>query len=198
MIDKLWYKGDYSENEKEEIAASRKYIQRYIDYYCPESFKVPEDITTDNLQEFLETILKYYRLYLFNLNELINLGESIHEYFHRAYFDDFPDTFYPKYPDTDRRSLALSILNEMNSCQSIMPEDVPTLIKCLNVPDDQIADMHDYIDNYFKQFDRSKRFREEARFNLINQQRKEAIENGQPIPIRPMGIEIDLFYKLKF
>jgi hypothetical protein len=55
--------------------------------------------------------------------------------------------------------------------------------------------MHDYIDNYFKQFDRSKRFREEARFNLINQQRKEAIENGQPIPIRPMGIEIDLFYK---
>ena len=80
----------------------------------------------------------------------------------------------------------------MNSCQSILPEDVPTLIRCLNVPKGQIADMHDYIDNYFEQFDRSKRFREaRPNFNFVNEQRKEAIKNGQPIPIRPMGIDFN-------
>ena len=192
MVNKLWYKEPHARSPMYDITSSREYIQKYIDLYCPEKYKVPEDITTDNLKEFLEIILKYYQLYLFDLNELINLGESINIYFHNAYFDDFPDTFYPNYPDTDRRSLALSILFEMNSTQVIMPEDVPTLIEYLNVPDDQIADMHDYIDNYFEQFDLCKRFREElSRFNLVSEQRKEAIENGHPIPIRPMGIELN-------
>jgi hypothetical protein len=197
MVNKLWYKESYARSPMYQIISSRKYIQKYIDLYCPEKYQVPEDITTDNLKKFLEIMLEYYQLYLFNQNELINLGESIVIYFYNAYFDDFSDTFYPKYPKNDRRELALHILEEINSCKSsIMPEDVPILIKCLNVPDDQIADMHDYIDNYFKQFDLEKRFHEATpRFNFVNEQRKKAIKNGQPIPIRPMGVEIDLYYK---
>jgi hypothetical protein len=196
MVNKLWYKDDFFSAERECILASRQYIQKYIDLYCPERFNVPEDITTDNLQEFLEIILKYYQLYLFNQNELMNLGESIEEYFHKAFIDEFPEQWYPEYPKTDRRELALHILSEIASGPSIHPEDVPVLIKCLNVSEEQIIAMYDYIDNYFNQFDRVKRFNNElSRFNFINDQRKEAIEQGQPIPIRPMGIEIDLYYK---
>lgn len=196
MVNKLWYKDDFFSAERDYILASRQYIQKYIDLYCPERFNVPEDITTDNLQEFLEIILKYYQLYLFNQNELINLGESIQEYYHKAFIDEFPKKWYPEYPKTDRRELALHILSEIANCPSILPEDVPVLIKCLNVPEAQIIDMYDYIDNYFNQFERVKRANNQlTRFNFVNDQRKEAIEKGQPIPIRPMGVEIDLYYK---
>lgn len=198
MVNKLWYQDDFLENRsiEEEVTASRRYIQRYIDLYCPERFNVPEDITPDNFQDFLEIILKYYGLYLFNLNELLNLAESIDLYFHRAYWEDFPDTLFPKYPETDRRELALYILVNIDQWIGILPEDAPTLIKCLNVPEEQIIDMYDYIDNYFYQFDLIKRANESrSRQNFVNDQRKEAIAKGEPIPIRPMGIEIDLYYK---
>lgn len=191
-MNKLWYKDDRWEGGMEENIASREYIQRYIDLYCPERFSVPEDVTTDNLQEFLEIILKYYQLYLFNMNELINLGESITHCFHKAYYDDFPDTFYPTYPDSDRRQLTLHVLGKISNCPSILPEDVPTLIKCMNVPDEQIIDMYNYIDNYYNQFDDLKRFSEDVpRFDILNKQRLEAIKKGQPLPIRPMGIELN-------
>ena len=198
-MDKLWYQKYYrgTELERQQVAARRQYIQRYIDLYCPELFSVPEDITTDNLKEFLEIILKYYQLYLFNLNELINLGESLTGYLHRAYMEDFPDTLYPRYPDSDRRGLALCILNEMDSCQSILPEDVPFLIKCLNVPNGEVAGAYKAMKEYFEQLDCDMlRFKgARPRYDFLNKQRLEAIEKGRPLPIRPMGIELDMCYK---
>jgi hypothetical protein len=191
-LNKLWYQQDYSESEKRDLMANRNYIQRYIDLYCPERFNVPEDVTSDNLQEFLEIILKYYQLYLFSNSDLVYLAESIYSYFHQAY-DEFP-----KYHKNDRKELALYILCtiERGSGSSIIPKDVPVLIKCLNIAEDKIVYMYGYIDSYFEQCDYSKRIAENSSFfNLINQQRKEAIEKGQPLPIRPMGIEIDLYYK---
>ena len=191
-FNKLWYQKDYSESEMEDLMANRNYIQEYIDLYCPELFKVPEDITADNLQEFLEIILKNYEFYLFSNDALVYLVESVYSCFHQAY-DEFP-----KYPKNNRKELALNILCtiERGPGSSIIPEDVKFLIKCLNVPDEEIVNTHEYIESHFEQFDYSKRLTENSdRFNLLNEQRKEAIEKGEPIPIRPMGIEIDLCYK---
>ena len=196
MVNKLWYQLDNSGVEVKECIARRQCIQKYIDLYCPERFNVPEDITIDNLQEFLEIILKYYQIYLFNQNELINLAESIEDYFHIAYFDEIADISFPEYPKTARQKLAVDILSRMARFPYILPEDVPILIKCLNVPEEQIINMCDYIDNYLEQFENVKRCNNEiSRFNFINEQRKEAIEKGEPIAIRPMGVEIDLYYK---
>lgn len=205
-MNKLWYRFFYDEErskleaysklEMEGLIANRQYIQKYIDLYCQGIFSVPEDITTDNLQQFLEIILKYYQLYLFDLNELINLSQSVCNYLHKAYLEDFPDTAFPYYPKNDRRELVLYLLQEIDGCQSILPEDVPTLIKCFNVSEKQIIDMYDYIDNYLNQFDLSKRFNNSRLcVDLVNKQRKKAIDKGQPLPIRPMGIELDLCYK---
>ena len=140
-FNKLWYQQDYSESEKKDLMANRNYIQRFIDLYCPEHFSIPEDITSDNLQEFLEITLKYYQLYLFSNGALVYLTESIYSYFHQAY-DKFP-----KYPKNDRKELALNILCtiERGSGSSIIPEDVAFLIKCLNISEDKIIYMYDYI-----------------------------------------------------
>ena len=61
MVDKLWYtrwEGDngYVDGATRSLVGDRKYIQEFIDLYCYDSFKVPEDITPDNLQFFIEKI----------------------------------------------------------------------------------------------------------------------------------------------
>ena len=197
-MDKLWYTKFRTEDEIKYAMIDRDYIQKFIDLYCVEHFSVPEDITTDNLKEFLEIILRCYELYLFKMHELLDLGESIYTYIHRAYMEDFPDTHFPDYPDDDRRGLSLSVLHELDSSQIILPEDVPFLIAYMNVEEEKIAEKtYDTIDKYFDQFDRSKRCNEELprRWEVLTKQRFEAIEKGQPLPIRPMGIKLDMCYK---
>jgi hypothetical protein len=59
--------------------------------------------------------------------------------------------------------------------------------------------MYDRLDKYFAQFDRNFKFNPgeemDNRWKLINKQRIEAIEKNQPLPIRPMGMELDPCYK---
>nr|WP_245207541.1 hypothetical protein [Rickettsia fournieri] len=72
MTDKLWY-----EKINEEDAYIRKTLQEYIDLYFFDSveFKAVEDITLENLGDFLEVMLKHYQQYHFHLGELYDTGE---------------------------------------------------------------------------------------------------------------------------
>jgi len=197
-MNKLWYKETYLGESTEDLVYARNHIQEIINLYCTGYFNVPEDITVDNLQQFLEIILKHYQLYNFHSSELAEICESIELYFHKAYFNDFPESFFPTYPKTDRRSLVLHIHDYIDTHEIwLLPEEVPMLIECMNVSDDKIIKMYDFMDNYFQQFDHAKRCNEEVgrRYRTIKKQRKEALESGKPIPIRPMGIELDLCYK---
>ena len=195
-MDKFWHLKLKTENSIKYVKIDRDYIQKFIDLYCVEHFSVPEDITTENLKEFLEIILRYYELYFFKMISLIDLGEALTNCLQEMYAEDFPETNFPYYPKEDRRELILTILDEIESSQSILPEDVPFLIDCMNVEEEKIAETHKVITDYFDQFDRSKRFMEDIpRFELLNKQRLEAIEKGRPLPIRPMGIELDMCYK---
>ncbi len=122
--------------------------------------------------------------------------ESIYSYFHQAY-DEFPH-----YPKNDRKELALNVLCtlERSPGSSILPEDVPFLIEYLNVPDDKIIRMDSALDDYFDQFDLTKRCNEELshRYEVLRQQRIEAIEKDEPLPIKPMGVELDMCYKKSY
>jgi hypothetical protein len=173
-------------------------LQEYIDLYFFDSkiFKVPTDITPDNLQEFIEIILKHYQYYHLTILELDDIGDSLEKYFFNEFSDD--DGTYPNYPLADRRELVFTVLDGAFTCSywNIFPEEVPFILGCLNVPNEQIIEMHDRLENYFKQFDDNARSREDDKRNkLIKQQRIEAIEKNQPLPIKPMGIKLDLCYK---
>lgn len=199
MENKLWYKQAFKGEIVNHLINLRNYIQGLIDLYCPELFKVPEDITHNNLQQFLEITLKNYQYYNLNNSNLMDLGEALEYYFSRTYKNEFSNTSYLNYSSNDRRALALHILRHCIEYTSwvLLPEDVPFLLKCLNVPDDQIVHMEEKLDNYFKQFDFEKRCNVEIpkRWEVITMQRKEALEKGEPLPIRPMGVELDMCYK---
>jgi hypothetical protein len=196
MANKLWYQDI---DQREELW-TRKYIQELIDLYCPALFAVPEDITPDNFLQFLEVILKQYQLYNIDIGHMADLGDAIEFYFHKAYQDDFPDTLYPSYLKNDRRFLALLISNnclETSTWRHIVPEDVPFVLECLSVPDDQIIYIEERLKTYFNQFDEMRRHNIELslRFKVLRMQRQLALGKREPLPIRPMGLELDMCYK---
>jgi hypothetical protein len=198
MIDKFWYQNVYALQDNE-TTGSRKCIQKFIDLYFNDIFNVPEDITMDNIKDFLERLLKYYEHYYFEFIQLINIGESIVTYFSHALIDENLERGFPEYSKSDRRNLVLDILWELYSSQTILPEDVPFLIQYLNTTDDKVLEARALFENYFDQFDIIKRTNKELprRYKILEQQRLEAIEKWQPIPIRPMGIELDMCYLKK-
>lgn len=197
MVNKLWYQVNPEEEDDEELIVARNYIQSFIDLYFFDSkqFKVVEDITTENLGEFLEVVLNYYERYQFHLINLSDLAEAIHLYFHRAYMEDFPDTCFPYY--NDKRQLALDIIDYVELPRYvILPEDIKHLIAYLHTSSDVvIADKQLIV--YLEQFNYPKRFDEEEprRWEAICKERIEAIKNNKPLPIRPMSIELDPCYK---
>lgn len=195
MVNKLWYEEDLEDGKW-----AREYLQKYINFYCFDSklFKVPEDITFDNLKEFLEIIFRQYQHYNLSWLQLLYLGDAFDIYLDIAFRDEFEEG-YANFPDNDRRGLVLSVCRRcvQNSIWPIFPEDVPFLIECLNAPDAEIVNMYDMLDNYFDQFDSVKRVNEEykKRWETIKKERIEALQNNQPLPIRPMSIELDPCYQ---
>lgn len=79
----------------------------------------------------------------------------------------------------------------------LLPEEVPLLIECLNIPEDEIIYVEEKLEKYFNQFDFIERSNIEfpKRWKTIKKQRQEALEKNEPLPIRPMGIELSLCYK---
>lgn len=177
----------------------RAYLQELIDLYCSdlEQFKVPEDITLDNLKEFIEIILKHYQFYHIGSGCMMDLGDALDIFLGFAFEDEFSDDF-PNYPRDERRELTLYVSDYIRSFTSyfIFPEDVPFILECLNAPSEKIIDMYDKLDKYFDQFDRSAKSDELLkREELIDKQRLEAIQKYQPLPIKPMGMKLDPCYK---
>lgn len=195
MANRLWYK----DKDPGYVTWVRRCLQKYIDLYCSDSeqFKVPEDITLDNLKEFIQIILKHYQYYHIGSARMMDLGDAFAIYLWNAFEDEFPED-YPNYPRDDRRALALYICLylECFTSYSILPEDVPFILECLNAPDEKIIDTYDKLDKYFEQFDNSARLDELLkREELIDKQRFAAIEKQQPLPIKPMGMKLDPCYK---
>ena len=192
MANKLWYKDEY-------VRWVRGYLQELIDLYCSdlEQFKVPEDITLDNLKEFIEIILKHYQFYHIGPARMMDLGDALDIFLGFAFEDEFSDD-YPNYPRDDRRELTLYVSDYIRTFTSyfIFSEDVPFILECLNAPNEEIIDMYDKLDKYFEQFDmRAKPKELSKRLELIHKQRLEAIEKYQPLPIKPMGMKLDPCYK---
>lgn len=79
----------------------------------------------------------------------------------------------------------------------ILPENVPFVLKCLNAPYYKIIHKEQKLDDYFNQFDNMKRCSAEIprRWEVITKQRQEELRKGEPLTIRPMGIELDVCYK---
>ena|GEM_PF-4037709 len=90
----------------------------------------------------------------------------------------------------------ISYFDQSGFIGALLPEDVPVLIDFFHTPDKKIVEAGSKMDNYFDQFDDQMR-REEYwfRWETITRQRKEALANNDILPIRPMGITLNLCYK---
>lgn len=190
MTDKLWYK-----KINEEDAYISKTLQEYIDLYFFDSveFKAVEDITLENLGEFLEVMLKHYQQYHFHLGELYDTGEILEEYFDYVFMDDEKYINYPKYSKEDRRNLGwLLIVNYIQMCNPrLFPEDVTHLIEFLHAKDGEVTKAQEKLNTYLAQFDLMKRQDEDYRcWEAITKERQQAIAENKPLPIRPMSIEL--------
>ena len=195
MANRLWYQDE----DPGYVTWVREYLQELIDLYCldSEQFKVPEDITLDNLKEFIEIILKHYQYYHIGPARMMDLGDALDIFLGNAFKDEFPDD-YPHYPREDRRELTLYICDYIQwfNSKSIFSEDVPFILESLNAPSEKIIGIYDKLDEYFEQFDISDKYDELLRRKeLIDKQRLEAIEKHQPLPIKPMGMKLDHCYK---
>lgn len=190
MTDKLWH-----EKINKEDTYIKKTIQEYIDLYFFDSakFKVVEDITLENLGEFLEVMLKHYQYYHFHLGELYDVGEVLEEYFDYVFMDYNKEINYPKYIAENKCRLGLLMLNyiQMIGTPRIFSEDVPHLIEFLHTKDGEVKKAEGKLDTYFAQFDDMKRQDEDyRRWEAITKERQQALAENKPLPIRPMSIEL--------
>lgn len=152
MTNKLWY---------EKISTKDSYIrttlQEYIDLYFSDSiqFKIVEDITLENLNEFLEIILKHYQQYHFHATELFDIGETLEYYFDYVYMNEEREINYPEYDNEDRRKLAILMLDymQMIGIPKVLHEDVPYLIEFLHANDGEVTQAREKLDTYLTQFD---------------------------------------------
>lgn len=195
MANKFWYK-KLEEND----LYIPKYIQSFIDLYCFNSkqFEVIDDITPENLNEFWKIILRHYQYYCFHLDDLSDLGDALWLYFYYAYPANFVDAGYPVYHKEDKRNLGIYMMSyvQLQADTPILPEDVPVLINYLNTHDGQISKTDQEFQGYLKQFDYEGRRAEiQKRWEAICRERIEAIKNNQPLPIKPMSIELEMCYK---
>lgn len=172
-----------------------QYTQKFINLYCPESFKSLNDITPENLHIFLEIMLKQYQYYNMDIHHIKDLAESVGDYLYDSYIDQFSEGVYC-YPNNDRRSLSDFILTELD-CFSIFPSDVPFVLECLNCEDNEVALINDRLKAYFEQFDQMQKMNVEhpRRWQAIKRERIEALAKNEPLPIRPMSITLDPCYK---
>lgn len=106
----------------------------------------------------------------------------------------YPDPDETRYPKSEKLDLVLDIDFYLESSEPVFPEDVPKLIEYLDSNNKEEAGR--ILNEYLNQFDfNDRRVEEKRRWEAINRERLEAIQNNQPLPIRPMGIELDMCYK---
>ena len=152
MVNKLWYKQDekgelYNTTNHQSRLNDRKYIQKFINLYCHNIFKFPEDITPDNLSLFIKSIIYQYQYYNISIEMFVCIGESASRYIREAYIEEFPDGL--EFPDDDKRTLAECILSncmEWGYQWFVFPEDMPFILKCLESSDSEIPYIYNKLD----------------------------------------------------
>ena len=196
MVNKIWDEDDLW---------VPKYLQELIDVYFfdSEQFKVPSDITNDNLHQFLETILKHYQYYHIHYTVLLNLGDALDTYLYYLDYDVIEGySKHTVYLKNDRRYAANRVYNDClqggGDWHHMFPEEVPFVLEYLTAPETEIIHIEEKLDAYFEQFDMMQRCNVEIprRWKAICRERLEAIKNDESLlPIKPMTIELDMCYK---
>lgn len=167
----------------DKLAESEQHIQHFIDLYCFDSqqFKVVGDITLNNCGDFWKVILKQYQCYNINPDYLDSLSNALATYLGDAYQDDRHNL--TRYIDRDKKGI-------------IFPEEVPKLMEFLDVPSGSAVEAGIFLDQYFSQFSYYPRCVElSRRWRAIQKDRLMAVARHEPLPIKPMNIELYLCYK---
>lgn len=190
MVNKKWYE----ELEEDELW-TREYLQELIGKYCFNYYNVVEDITPENVVLFLGSIFKQYEGYRLCDESLIDIGDALCLYFHKAFKDEFPDTSYPSYHKKDKRNIAMNIISYMYEGEYvILPKDVPELLNYLNTSENNVMEAYDKFAYYLSNFDNTARnYENKALCSAIQQQRAEAQAKGEPEPQEP---DKELMFKI--
>lgn len=199
MQKRKWYVDPEDGSINEDILWCDKFIKECMDLYCTGQFTQVDNLNLQNIPYFLEIILKRYEEYYFNSIDLKDLGDALSTYILYADLDEFPYQESKNLSGNDRRCLGVNMAWILDDTSfTILPEDVPVLINYLHTPDDQLVGSYDRLIDYLEQFDNTVRWSEvDKRWEVITQQRIEAIARRKPMPVRPMGIELDMCYKKK-
>lgn len=106
----------------------------YNDSQILEKYKVPKAVTFDTLNIYLVEILNAYRVQVLSLNDIKNIGDSITSFIYNKYINpENPE--YPSFPEEDKRSMALKVLEYMESMDFwMLPKDVPYFVEFLETP----------------------------------------------------------------
>ncbi len=139
-------------------------INYIIHNYIRTEFKDIDDIKPDNLSFFLIPVFKAYENGNINYITFTNISEVLKVYFIEKYGEDYPNSNYPEFNDSDPRSIGIAAIEYMNDVgvYFMFPEDIPQFINFLNTSPGNEEEAHKIINKYTEKFVYSERL-EEAR-----------------------------------
>ena len=130
-------------------------------------YKLPEDLSFENLGEFLKNLLILYQNNAYRMNDMVNYGEMLQEFLWEKYGDP-ENPIFPNFEEYDYRNLLCRIVDYIEGFRAnfaILPQDVPHFIEFLDTPRGQEEDGW-------------KKFREYIEFTKTQDRRREEQKQG--------------------
>jgi hypothetical protein len=124
--------------------------------------KILEDITQLKIKHLNSLMIEILSNYLNNTlsdSDVLDFIDSIQKVLYEKYTEDFPDTFYPRFQDSDERSIGINSIDTIR-CLSfetnpLDKQDLKIVLNFLNASDALKAhkDLRDYL---YKKYPKSK------------------------------------------
>lgn len=142
---------------------NKEFLNQIIKNIVKGSFRKLDDLSLDNLRNFLIPILKAYEKGLIDHSTLKNIADGLEEFIYEKYSSDYPDSAYPKLPEEDKRFIGLKIIDYIDGMLDqfiIFPEDVSHFIEALQIPIGKEVEGYEKLKKYIKSFNFSQRLQE--------------------------------------
>ena len=107
-------KTDILKGADEDFLKSIQYANNILNKCSTNIISSISKLEIEHVKYIMLDILKAYSLNILTDCEVLNFMDSIQKVLYEKYTEDFPETFYPRFKDSDERSLGIDCIDTLD------------------------------------------------------------------------------------